>query len=93
MREKLHSCVAGTLERDFKHTQLDLYVVEEEGEKKIKVDCHFGRRKTLAVIRTTCSHIQNLITGVTKVQQTSLAELLLLLHTSISLSQADGLVL
>jgi large subunit ribosomal protein L9e len=43
-----------------------MYLVEEEGEKKLRVDCHFGKRKALASIRTCTSHVQNLITGVTK---------------------------
>jgi large subunit ribosomal protein L9e len=43
-----------------------MYLVEEDGEKKLRVDCHFGRRKALASIRTCTSHVQNMITGVTK---------------------------
>lgn len=31
-----------------------------------QVDCHFGKKKRLASIRTACSHVKNLITGVTK---------------------------
>ena len=34
---------------------------------KLRITCHFGKRKSLAVIRTTASHVTNLITGVTKV--------------------------
>jgi large subunit ribosomal protein L9e len=30
------------------------------------VDCHFGKKKRLAAIRTAVSHVQNMITGVTK---------------------------
>ncbi|KAK9823959.1 hypothetical protein WJX72_006657 [[Myrmecia] bisecta] len=58
----------GTLTRDFKHLAVDLYLFtdEEDGKKKIKVDCHFGKRKNLAAIRTCTSHIQNLIKGVTR---------------------------
>lgn len=41
-------------------------MIEEEGEKKLKVDCHLGKRKALASIRTSTSHVQNMITGVTK---------------------------
>ena len=48
----------GTLVRDFKHLAVDMYLVEEEGQKKLKVDCHFGKRKRLAAIRTVCSHVQ-----------------------------------
>jgi large subunit ribosomal protein L9e len=43
-----------------------MYLFEEEGEKKLRVDCHFGRRKSLASIRTCTSHVMNMITGTTK---------------------------
>jgi len=56
----------GVLTRDFKHLSVDMYLVEEEGQKKLKVDCHFGKKKKLASIRTACSHVSNLIKGVTK---------------------------
>ncbi|EFN57638.1 hypothetical protein CHLNCDRAFT_59621 [Chlorella variabilis] len=56
----------GTLQRDFKHLAVDMFLTEEEGSKVLKVDCHFGRRKALASIRTCTSHVQNMITGVTK---------------------------
>jgi len=63
----------GTLTRDFKHTKLDFeqYTSEpkEEGDEpvlRLRITCHFGKRKSLAVIRTTASHIVNLVTGVTK---------------------------
>jgi large subunit ribosomal protein L9e len=38
----------------------------EEGAKIFKVDCHMGKKKKLASIRTTISHVTNMITGVTK---------------------------
>jgi large subunit ribosomal protein L9e len=56
----------GTLQKDFKHLGVDMYLVEEDGEKKLKVDLHLGKKKQLASIRTVCSHVQNMITGVTK---------------------------
>jgi large subunit ribosomal protein L9e len=34
--------------------------------RKLKVEAWFGTRKTMAAIRTAISHINNLITGVTK---------------------------
>lgn len=49
---------AGTLQRDFKHLAVDMFLTEEEGSKVLKVDCHFGRRKALASIRTCTSHVQ-----------------------------------
>ncbi|KAK9859365.1 hypothetical protein WJX84_000924 [Apatococcus fuscideae] len=56
----------GKLQRDFKHLAVDLYLFEEEGVKKLRVDCHFGKRKNLAAIRTTTAHVQNMIHGTSK---------------------------
>lgn len=61
----------GELERGFKHLNLAFELVggnKDKGTKpkKLRVDLWFGNRKQLATIRTVCSHIQNLITGVTK---------------------------
>ncbi|CAI0456351.1 unnamed protein product [Linum tenue] len=58
----------GTLVRDFKHLNLDFQLIkdEETGLRKLKVDSWFGTRKTSASIRTALSHVENLITGVTK---------------------------
>ncbi|XP_073112020.1 large ribosomal subunit protein uL6 [Elaeis guineensis] len=54
----------GKLARNFKHLNLDFQLIE--GGRKLKVDAWFGSRKTTAAIRTAISHVQNLITGVTK---------------------------
>ncbi|XP_058087328.1 large ribosomal subunit protein uL6 [Magnolia sinica] len=54
----------GKLTRNFKHLNLDFQLIE--GGKKMKVEAWFGSRKTMAAIRTAISHVQNLITGVTK---------------------------
>ncbi|KAL6776491.1 RPL9 [Auxenochlorella protothecoides x Auxenochlorella symbiontica] len=56
----------GVLKKDFKHLAVDMFLTEEDGQKVLKVDNHFGKRKSLASIRTCISHVQNLITGVTK---------------------------
>ncbi|XP_057527763.1 60S ribosomal protein L9-like [Amaranthus tricolor] len=57
----------GTLTRNFKHLNLDFQLTtDEEGKKILKIDSWFGSRKTSAAIRTAISHIENLITGVTK---------------------------
>jgi len=56
----------GKLERSFKHLQVDMYIQEEEDKKKLRVDVWFGKRKAIAAIRTVTSHVQNMITGVTK---------------------------
>ncbi|GIL84584.1 hypothetical protein Vretimale_14595 [Volvox reticuliferus] len=56
----------GTLTRDFKHLAVDMFLTEQDGHKVLQVDCHFGKKKRLASIRTVCSHVKNMFTGVTK---------------------------
>ncbi len=54
----------GKLIRNFRHMSI---VLKKEGKKTIRVDKWFGNRKELAAVRTVCSHIQNMIKGVTLV--------------------------
>jgi len=68
----------GTLERNFHHIAMDIRKVsgemlglneEDDGEAAlnadyIKVDLWFATRKQLACVRTICSHIENMFTGV-----------------------------
>ena len=57
----------GVLVKDFKHLDADAYLGKDDaGATALKVDVWFGKRATLAAIRTLCSHVQNMITGVTK---------------------------
>ena len=58
----------GKLVRNFKHLNLDFELItdEETGKRKLKIESWFGSRKTSAAIRTALSHVENLITGVTK---------------------------
>ena len=53
----------GSLTRDFKHINMDLRKVND---KRIRLDLWFANRKQLACVRTVCSHIDNMITGVTR---------------------------
>jgi len=53
----------GTLTRSFKHINMDVKVV---GGKYIRVDLWFANRKQLACVRTICSHIENMMVGVTR---------------------------
>ena len=46
------------LQREFKYASVDMFLVEEDGQRKLKVEMTYGRRKNLAVIRTITSHIQ-----------------------------------
>merc|ERR1712038_671599 len=53
----------GTLSKSFRHLALDIFMSDE---KTLKVEKWFGKRKELAAVRTVCSHIGNMINGVTK---------------------------
>jgi large subunit ribosomal protein L9e len=54
----------GVLSRNFRKQNLDIQLLE--GGKTILVQSWFATRKQLACIRTTCSHIENMFTGVLK---------------------------
>ena len=60
----------GSLERDFKHIPMECRkvtkTVEEVEKDFIQVDLWFATRKQLACVRTVCSHIENMIIGVTR---------------------------
>mmetsp|Transcript_2934 Transcript_2934/g.8598 ORF Transcript_2934/g.8598 Transcript_2934/m.8598 type:complete len:189 (-) Transcript_2934:36-602(-) len=53
----------GELNREFKHVQLDMQMVDPT---KLRIDLWFGTRKQTACIRTIATHVQNMITGVTR---------------------------
>nr|XP_004226861.1 60S ribosomal protein L9 [Ciona intestinalis]XP_026693473.1 60S ribosomal protein L9 [Ciona intestinalis] len=53
----------GVLKKNFNHLKVELTKV---GTNSVKVDKWFGNRKDLACVRTICSHINNMATGVTK---------------------------
>lgn len=53
----------GVLKRSFRHLAVE---VDRIGKNKLRVRKWFGIRKELASIRTVCSHIDNMIKGVTK---------------------------
>jgi large subunit ribosomal protein L9e len=52
----------GTLQRAFKSNN---FAANMLGKRTMRVDMWFGDRKQLACLRTICSHIENMITGVT----------------------------
>ena len=52
----------GILRRDFTHQFVDI----KKEENKVVVDMWFGLHKNIAVVRSICTHIRNMITGVTK---------------------------
>ena len=56
----------GTLTKDLRHLPLDM-TVSADG-KTLKIERWFTTGKQPASIRSACSHIDNMITGVTKVR-------------------------
>ena len=56
----------GKLTKDFKHMAVDMAVAEAKGKKVVKVEKHFGTSKQISSINTCCSHIKNMMVGVTK---------------------------
>ncbi|TSO98528.1 60S ribosomal protein L9 [Bagarius yarrelli] len=54
----------GVLRREFNHINLELRLLGKK-QKKLRVDKWWGNRKELATVRTICSHVQNMIKGVT----------------------------
>ncbi|KAI4534921.1 hypothetical protein MJG53_013237 [Ovis ammon polii x Ovis aries] len=54
----------GTLRRDFSHINVELSLLEKK-KKRLRVDKWWGNRKELATVHTICSHVQNMIKGVT----------------------------
>lgn len=53
----------GTLKRSFKHLALDIRMINP---RLLKVEKWFGTKKELAAVRTVCSHVENMLKGVTK---------------------------
>jgi len=53
----------GTLERTFRHANLEIKMVKEN---KMRVDSWFANRKELAVVRSICTHVKNMMIGVTQ---------------------------
>lgn len=68
----------GELVRDFKHMPMECRVVQgtevedfaedeaAQAKSYVKVDLWFANRKQLACVRTVCSHVENMIIGVTR---------------------------
>ncbi|XP_077333751.1 large ribosomal subunit protein uL6 isoform X1 [Lithobates pipiens] len=54
----------GTLRKNFNHINVELCLLGKK-KKRLLVDKWWGNRKELATVRTICSHVQNMIKGVT----------------------------
>lgn len=56
----------GKLTRSFKHFQCDMKVIGGKTKKYLSIELWFGTTKQIACISTVCSHVKNMIIGVTK---------------------------
>ena len=59
----------GTLKRSFTNVPIDISITGKKGTKggrRFKVDTWFSAREQQACVRTICSHVKNMINGVTK---------------------------
>merc|ERR1719376_718130 len=54
----------GTLKRDFKHLPIELYL--GNCGKEVRAKMYFAKSKQLSMLRSVCSHINNLFDGVEK---------------------------
>jgi large subunit ribosomal protein L9e len=54
----------GTLKKSFKHARVDIDT--SVGKRRVKVEMWTSTRKVMASLRSVCSAIENMITGVTK---------------------------
>ncbi|KAI3632404.1 hypothetical protein MIR68_003983 [Amoeboaphelidium protococcarum] len=59
----------GTLKKSFKHTACELQIVKSQkhvGEKALRVTLWHAARLHAACLRTICTHVKNMVNGVTK---------------------------
>ncbi|EGC37449.1 hypothetical protein DICPUDRAFT_46501 [Dictyostelium purpureum] len=54
----------GTLSKSFNHLSMDINLIKDKNI--IQLDVWFGNKAQIACIKTVSSHIENMITGVTK---------------------------
>ena len=81
----------GTLSRDFKHCQLEMEVIapaSADGPKRIRVQKWFGSTRELAAVRSACSHMQNMFTGVQRGYKYTMK--LVYAHFPINVNPVDG---
>ncbi|KAE8629397.1 hypothetical protein XENTR_v10000477 [Xenopus tropicalis] len=54
----------GVLRKNFNHINVELCLLGKK-KRRLRVDKWWGNRKELATVRTICSHVQNMVKGVT----------------------------
>jgi len=56
----------GELKRSFTHLNCDIKLEKTRKGYKLRAEMWFGTHKQIAALRTVCTHVRNMITGVTK---------------------------
>merc|ERR1712170_230290 len=79
----------GTLVKSFKHLAVDISMPDK---KTVRVEKWFGKKKELAAVRTVCSHITNLIKGVTKGYQYKMRSVYAHFPINCAISEGGSLV-
>ena len=77
----------GKLERTFRHANLEIKMVKAN---KMRVDAWFANRKELAVVRTICTHVKNMMIGVTQGYQYKMRAVYAHFPINLTLSPGPG---
>ena len=79
----------GTLRRNFQHMAVDIRKTKKE---QLVVEKWFGIRKELAAVKTVCSHIENMIKGVTKGYRYKMRSVYAHFPINVAISEGNTLV-
>ncbi|OQR80316.1 60S ribosomal protein L9-like [Tropilaelaps mercedesae] len=79
----------GALTRSFRHVQVQM---EMPDPKTLTVRKWFGIKKELATVRTVCSHVENMIVGVTKGFQYKMRTVYAHFPINVAISEKNTLV-
>jgi len=79
----------GTLRRSFQHMSVDIKKIKKD---QLMVEKWFGIRKELAAVKTVCSHIENMIKGVTKGYRYKMRSVYAHFPINVAISEANTLV-
>jgi len=79
----------GTLRKSFQHMAVDIRKLKKD---QVSVEKWFGIRKELAAVKTVCSHIENMIKGVTKGYRYKMRSVYAHFPINVAISEANTLV-
>lgn len=79
----------GILRRNFGHMAIDIKMIKSN---ELMVEKWFGIRKELAAVKTVCSHVENMIKGVTKGFQYKMRSVYAHFPINVAISESNTLV-